>query len=86
MFNFVKKQKYRRQEVWEKVVGKTKTISRNFQQSEYERINEELFAFINIGYKGLAGQIFPNKYHRLWPFFMLPLSIFRDKKPINSLD
>ena len=49
MFNFVKKQKYRRQEVWETVVGKTKTISRNFQQSGYERINEDLFAFINMG-------------------------------------
>ena len=48
--------------MWEKVIGKTKTISRNFQQSGYERINEDLFAFINIGYKGHAGQIFPNKY------------------------
>ena len=34
----------------------------------------------------LSQRIFPNKYHRLWPFFMLPLSIFRDKKPINALD
>ena len=34
----------------------------------------------------LSQRIFPNKYHRLWPFFMLPISIFRDKKPINSLD
>ena len=24
----------------------------HFQQSGYERINEDLFAFINIGYKG----------------------------------
>ena len=37
-------------------------FSRNFQQSGYERIDEDLFAFINIGYKGHAGQIFPNKY------------------------
>ena len=62
MFNFVKKEKYRRQDVWEKVVGKSKKMSRNFQQSGYEKINEDLFAFINIGYKGHAGQIFPNKY------------------------
>ena len=34
----------------------------NFQQSGYERINEDLFAFINIGYQGHAGQTFPNKY------------------------
>lgn len=37
-------------------------MTRNFQQSGYERINEDLFAFINIGYKGNAGQIFPNQY------------------------
>jgi hypothetical protein len=37
-------------------------MSRNFQQSGYERINEDLFAYINIDYKGHAGQIFPNKY------------------------
>ena len=62
MFNFVKKQKYRRQEIWETVVGKDKRMSRNFNQSGYERINEDLFAFINIGYQGHAGQIYPNKY------------------------
>ena len=52
MFNFVKHQKYRRQEVWETVKGNNEKMSRNFQQSGYERINEDLFAFINIGYKG----------------------------------
>lgn len=62
MFNFVKNQKYRRQEVWETVKGKNEKMSRNFHQSGYERINEDLFAFINIGYKGHVGQIFPNKY------------------------
>jgi len=64
MFKFVKNQKYRRQEIWETVKGKDEKISRNFQQSGYERIDENLFAFINIGYKGHAGQIFPNKYDR----------------------
>ena len=34
----------------------------------------------------LSQRVFPNKYHRLWPFFMIPLMIFRDKKPIKSLD
>ncbi len=34
----------------------------------------------------LSQRIFPNKYHRVWPFLMVPLSIFRDKKPINSVD
>ena len=62
MFKFVKHQKYRRLEIWEAVKGKDEKMSRNFHQSGYERINEDLFAFINIGYKGHAGQIFPNKY------------------------
>ena len=61
MFKFVKHQKYRRQEIWEAVKGKDEKVSRNFHQSGYERINEDLFAFINIGYKGHAGQVFPNK-------------------------
>ena len=34
----------------------------------------------------LSQRIFPNKYHRIWPFFMIPLMIFRDKKPIKSLN
>ena len=34
----------------------------------------------------LSQRIFPNKYHRIWPFFMIPLMIFRDKKPIRSLN
>ena len=34
----------------------------------------------------LSQRIFPNKYHRVWPFFMIPLMIFRDKKPLKSLD
>ena len=34
----------------------------------------------------LSQRIFPNKYHRVWPFFMIPLMIFRDKKPIKSLN
>lgn len=62
MFKFVKHQKYRRQEVWETVKGSNEKMSRNFHQSGYERIDEDLFAFINIDYQGHAGQIFPNKY------------------------
>ena len=34
----------------------------------------------------LSQRIFPNKYHRIWPLFMIPLMIFRDKKPIKSLN
>jgi len=34
----------------------------------------------------LSQRIFPNKYHRAWPFFMIPLMLFRDKKPLKSLD
>ena len=62
MTQFIKQQKYSRQEVWEAVKGKKTKMSLNFNRSGYERINEDLFAFINIGYKGNAGQIFPNKY------------------------
>ena len=51
MFHFTKHNKYRRQEIWEKVKGKNVKMSRNFQQTGYERIDEDLFAFINIGYK-----------------------------------
>jgi hypothetical protein len=59
---FVKNQTYKRQEIWSTVVGSDQKMSRNFQQSGYERIDEQLFAFINIGYKGNADQIFPNTY------------------------
>ena len=64
MFKFVKQKKYKRQEIWTTVKGNDEKMSRNFQQSGYERINEDVFAFINIGYKGHAGQIFPNKYNK----------------------
>lgn len=59
---FHKYKKYRRQEIWETVKGKDEKITRNFQQSGYERIDDNLFAFVNIGYKGHAGQVFPNEY------------------------
>jgi len=62
MFKFNKNQTYRRQEIWNHVTGGNKKMTRNFQQSGYERIGEDLFAFINIGSKGKAGKIFPNKY------------------------
>lgn len=64
MSDFIKHKTYRRQEIWNAVVGEDQRMSRNFQQSGYERIDDELFAFINIGYKGNAGQIFPNTYDR----------------------
>ena len=62
MFPFVKRKQYSRQDIWTVVTGGKAPMTRNFQQSGYERINEDLFAFINIGYKGNAGQIFPNQY------------------------
>ena len=62
MFEFVKNQIYRRQEIWKNLKGNNERMSRNFQQTGYERIDEDLFAFINIGYKGHAGQMFPHKY------------------------
>ena len=34
----------------------------------------------------LSQRIFPNKYHLTWPFFMIPLMKFRNKKPLKSLD
>ena len=34
----------------------------------------------------LSQRIFPNKYHRIWPLFMIPLLMFRDKKPLKLLD
>tara|TARA_B110000014_G_scaffold264340_1_gene265085 strand:+ start:10939 stop:11841 length:903 start_codon:yes stop_codon:yes gene_type:complete len=34
----------------------------------------------------LSQRLFPNKYHFTWPFFMIPLMWFRDKKPLKSLD
>ncbi len=40
MFAFTKHEKYRRQEIWEMVKGKDQRMSRNFQQSGYERIDE----------------------------------------------
>lgn len=60
--HFHKYEKYSRREIWELLKGKNEKISRNFQQSGYERIDDNLFAFVNIGYQGQAGHIFPNKY------------------------
>ena len=40
MFHFTKHNKYRRQEIWEKVKGKNVKMS-NFQQTGYERIDED---------------------------------------------
>jgi len=34
----------------------------------------------------LSQRVFPNKYHRTWPFFMIPLMWLRDKKPLKLLD
>ncbi|MDO6456778.1 HNH endonuclease [Celeribacter halophilus] len=61
---FQKNRQYRRQEIWELVKGNGEKITRNFQQSGYERIGDDLFAFVNIGYQGHANQIFPNQYDR----------------------
>ena len=34
----------------------------------------------------LFQRIFPNKYHRTWPLIMIPLMMFRNKKPLKSLE
>ena len=34
----------------------------------------------------LSQRLFPRLYHRTWKYFMVPLMIFRDKKPLKSLD
>tara|TARA_Y100001968_G_scaffold129426_1_gene118111 strand:- start:37 stop:558 length:522 start_codon:yes stop_codon:yes gene_type:complete len=34
----------------------------------------------------LSQRLFPKHYHKTWKFFMLPLMIFRDKKPLKSLN
>ena len=34
----------------------------------------------------LSQRIFPKHYHKTWPLFMTLLMIFRDKKPLKSLD
>ncbi len=34
----------------------------------------------------LSQRLFPKHYHKTWPFFMLPMMIFRNKKPLKSLD
>ena len=64
MFNFKKYQNYKRKDIWDIIKGNKEKMTLNFQQSGYERIDENLFVFINIGYKGNAGHIFPNTYDR----------------------
>ena len=64
MFKFKKYQNYKRKDIWDIIKGNKEKMALNFQQSGYERIDENLFAFINIGYKGNAGHIFPNTYDR----------------------
>jgi hypothetical protein len=34
----------------------------------------------------LSQRLFPKHYHKTWNFFMLPLMIFRNKKPLKSLN
>lgn len=62
MLNFEKHKEYKRQEIWNLVKGKGSKMSYAFQRSGYERIDENLFAFINIGFEGDAGHIFPNTF------------------------
>lgn len=61
---FQKHKEYSRQDVWDIVKGRGESMNRGFQQSGYGRIDDNLFAFVNIGYEGHAGKIFPNKYVR----------------------
>ena len=45
-----------------------------------------IFVGLDAKFIDLSQRIFPNKYHTLWPYFMIPLMIFRNKKPLKSLD
>ena len=45
-----------------------------------------IFIGLDAKFIELSQRIFPNKYHTLWPYFMFPLMIFRNKKPLKSLD
>ena len=42
MFPFVKQNQYTRQQIWKTVKGGDEKMTLNFQQSGYERINEDL--------------------------------------------
>ncbi len=51
-----------------------------------KRNKRRIFIGLDSKLLELSQRIFPNKYHRLWPFFMIPMMIFRNKKPLKSLD
>lgn len=53
--------KYTRKEIYKIVSGKDK-MPFDWQQTGYGTYEDMVFAFINIGYKGKANKIFPNKY------------------------
>ena len=55
--------RYTRREVYKIATGKDK-MPFDFQQTGYGTVDDNVFAFINIGYKGNAGHIFPNTYDR----------------------
>lgn len=63
-FGFKRATKYSRADVYQKVTGKKDKLPFNFHRTGYGRIDENLFAFINIGFEGHAGKIFENKFDK----------------------
>jgi len=61
--NFDRETKYTRREVYKIATGKEK-MPFDFQQTGYGTVDDNVFAFINIGFKGHANRIFPNKYDK----------------------
>lgn len=52
MFRFEKQTKYTRIEIHEIVKGPNAKSNFDFDRTGYGRIDEDLFAFINIGFRG----------------------------------
>ena len=58
---FIKNNNYTREEIWS-AAGMSGKQEFNFARTGYGRIGDNVFAFINIGFKGHAEKIFENKF------------------------
>ena len=53
--------------------------------SGVKKNKKRIFVGLDAKLLDLSQRIFPKKYHLTWPFFMIPIMMFRNKKPLKSL-
>ena len=51
-----------------------------------KRKKSRIFIGLDAKLLDLSQRLFPKHYHKTWPFFMPLFALFRDKKPLKSID